>query len=86
MKTTQQQKSFISGDIWEASFLAYRGLSPNLEFRNGRVFFLFFISNELYQSLSDFNSSDVSVNLAQYIDAHKRLKTSMMRLRDEATR
>ena len=86
MTMTPQHKPFISSDIWEAAFFAYRGLTPNLEIRNNRVFFIFNPSHELYQRLSDYNSHSITVDLAKYVDTHKRLKTAMMRFREEAAR
>lgn len=86
MTTTphQKQKPFISSDIWEAAFFAYRGLNPKLQIHSNRVFFVFTPSSELYQSLSDYNSHTITVNLAKYIESHKHLKTAMMRFREEA--
>jgi hypothetical protein len=82
MTTTPQQKPFVSGDLWEAAFFAYHGIKPKFELRNDRVLFLFDSSAELFQSLSAFNSSEATVNLARYIDAHKRLKSAMIRFRE----
>jgi len=84
MTTIPQQKPFISSDIWEAAFFAYRGLTPKLEIRHNRVFFAFDPSHELYQCLSDFNSRSISVDLSKYVDIHKQLKTLMIRFREEA--
>ena len=74
------QKVFTTSDIWTASYLEYRGITPHLEKRNGRVVFQFPSSDTLYSLLNAFNSGD-AVPLAEYIDVYKTLKVKMYETR-----
>jgi len=67
------QKFFTTSDMWTASYLEYRGLTLQLQNRNGRIVFQFPSSDTLYKLLNAFNSGD-PVPLTEYIDVYKTLK------------
>ena len=74
------ERQFIVDDLWLASYLSFRGVSPELENRNGRVVFLFPQSDTLYRLISAFNSND-AIPLSEYIGTYKALKVKMFGIR-----
>lgn len=74
------QKVFTTADIWTASYLEYRGIPPILEYRNGRVVFLFPISDTLYKLLNAFQSGD-AIPLSEYVETFRALKVKMYQAR-----
>lgn len=77
------ENNFATNDLFLASYFSYRGISPSLENRNGRVVFIFPQSDTLYRLLSAYSSGD-SVPLSDYIDVYRTLKVRMFNARGGA--
>lgn len=67
------QKTFSTLDISTAAFLELNGIQADLENQNGRVIFLFPISDKLYELAHAYNSN-VLVPVADYVTALKSLR------------
>lgn len=63
-------------DIYIVAFLVIHNLEPKLELRNGKVFFLYEATEQIYRLMNDFNS-DVKVPITSYVSAVKTLRARM---------
>ncbi len=76
-----EQRLFTTLDLYLSSFLSLNGIPPNLEFKNGRVIFVFPISNNLNSLSLEFNSN-VSVPVADFVVTIKTLRGQMLTMRE----
>ena len=72
-----EPKIFTTLDIYLSGFLAFHGISPTLEFKNGRVVFTFEANDQLYRLMNLFNGN-ASVPVADYVTVIKTLRGKML--------
>ncbi len=75
-----KQKTLKELDINRATFYALHGVNPEFEVNNGRVVFVFPVSDEIYK-LMDFYNSNVQVNVLDFVTKLKELRGKMLTLR-----
>lgn len=73
-------KTFSTLDISTAAFLELNGIQASLENQNGRIIFLFPISDKLYELAHAYNSN-VLVPVADFVTALKSLRGRMLTAR-----
>jgi hypothetical protein len=69
-------------DLYIAAFLILYKLEPKLEMKNGRVFFIFEGSEQVYRLMNEFNS-DVEIPVSSYVAAIKSLRARMFGVKSQ---
>ncbi|MFA5823055.1 MAG: DUF5659 domain-containing protein [Thermodesulfovibrionales bacterium] len=77
-----EQKTFETLDLYLSSFLALSGMTPRLELINGKVIFVFDVSNKLYELMRDFNSND-PVFVTDFVTMIKMMRGKMLSMRSQ---
>lgn len=74
---------FKTADLYLASAVKILlNITPEFEIVNGKVLFVFPISEGLYQAMTDFNSG-VSLNAYEFTETIKRLRSEMFMRRSQ---
>jgi hypothetical protein len=79
MAMTRQQ-NFQTLDIWLSAYLSLCGLVPTLEVNNGKVVFIFPVSDDLYKLIRNYNGN-VNVPVADFVTVVKALRGQMLTMR-----
>jgi hypothetical protein len=77
-----EKKTFQTLDIWLSSFLSLYGIHPNLELSDGKVIFVFPISDNLYKLMANY-TSNMSVPVADFVTQVKVLRGQMLTMRNQ---
>ena len=80
MARKKDMQTFSTLDISTAAFLELNGIPAKLENQNGRIIFLFPISDRLYELAHAYNSN-VPVPVADFVTALKSLRGRMLSAR-----
>ena len=81
MKKTEQ-KTFQTLNLYLSSFLQLCGISPRLELNNGKVVFVFPVSDELYKLITDYNSNQ-PIAITDFVTTVKMLRGQMLSMRGQ---
>ena len=73
MKRVDEKKQFQTLDIYMSAFIKLAGISPGLELNNGKVVFVFPVSDELYKLITDYNSNQ-PIAITDFVTTVKMLR------------
>ncbi len=73
-----KQKEFVTGDLYLASTITILlATNPKFTVENGRVLFVFPISDDLYVAMNAYHNG-IPLNAYEYAQTIKRLRAEMM--------
>ena len=75
-----EQKTFETLDIWLSGYFSLCAIPPTLEVNNGKVVFVFPVSDDLYKLMINYNSN-VNIPVTDYVTAVKKLRGQMLTMR-----
>ncbi len=75
-----EQKSIQILDIYLSAYFSLCGISPKLEINNGRVVFVFSVSDDLYKLMVNYNSN-VNVPVTDFVTTVKTLRGQLLTMR-----
>jgi len=77
-----KEKEFVTSDLWLASAIALLTETyPKFRVENRKVTFVFPANADIYRAISQFNSG-IAINVYEYSQITKRLKSEMILRRD----
>ena len=82
MKRVDEKKQFQTLDIYMSAFIKLAGISPGLELNNGKVVFVFPVSDELYKLITDYNSNQ-PIAITDFVTTVKMLRGQMLSMRGQ---
>ncbi|GBE37475.1 MAG TPA: hypothetical protein ENH24_00565 [Nitrospirae bacterium] len=78
----ERAKEFTTSDLYLTSAISILlKIKPDFIVKNNRTLFVFQVSNDLYQAMSDFNSG-VAINAYDFSQMIKRMRSEMITRRD----
>ncbi len=80
MRTNNEQKFYTTLDSYQSGFLLLNGYTPKLIEQGNKVVFCFDATEELYQTISDYNAG-ATVEAVRFTLAIKNLKSQIFSLR-----
>lgn len=75
-----ERKTLQTLDLYLSAFLSLSGIPPKLEVNNGKVVFVFSVSDDLYELMMNYNSN-VNVPVIDFVTAVKALRGQMLTMR-----
>ena len=77
-----ETKTLQTLDLYMASFLAFHGIEPSLEIVNGKVIFVFPVTDSLYRLITKYNF-DEETPVNSFVTTVKMLRGRMLSMRGQ---
>lgn len=81
MNEKKTLKTFQTLDLYLSAYLTLCGIRPELQLTNGRVVFVFPQSDDLSHLIFNYNSN-VTIPVAEFVTAIKKLRGKMLTMRE----
>ena len=81
MKKTEH-KTFQTLDLYLSSYIKLNGIPLQLELNNGKVIFVFQVSDDLYKLIANYNSNQ-PIAVTDFVTTVKMLRGQMLSMRGQ---